>query len=121
MKPRNPIRSKRPGIRRGELTAAEKEAVRLMAFNRAWGCCELDKHLHCCGGRSWPWDGGIRQRGHLVHLRNKRMFGWGENNVAWGCPIGHLDLMHTKGMQIPKTYDGLKDLMPVATDTSEGL
>jgi hypothetical protein len=49
------------------------------------------------------------------------MFGWGENNVAWGCPIGHLDLMHTKGMQIPKTYDGLKDLMPVATDTSEGL
>ena len=47
------------------------------------------------------------ERGHLVHLRNKRMWGWGEQNVCWGCPYGHLGLMHTKGMQVPRTYDEL--------------
>ena len=102
-----PIRKRRPGARRGELTAAEKEAVRRMAFERARGRCELDWHLHCCGGKPWPWAGGLRERGHLVHLRNKRMWGWGENNVCWGCARGHLDLVHTKGVQVPKTYDEL--------------
>lgn len=105
---RSPIRKRRPGTRRGELTASEKEAVRRMAFARARGRCELDRHLHCCGGRVWPLAGGLRERGHLVHLRNKRMWGWGADNVAWGCAHGHLDLMHTKGMQVPKTYDELK-------------
>ena len=104
MKPRKPIRKRRPTLRRGELTPAEKEAVRQMAYNRARGRCELDRHLHCCGGKVLPWDGLLRERGHLVHLRNKRMFGWGPENVAWGCARGHLDLMHTKGMQLPKTY-----------------
>ena len=107
MKPRQPIRKHRPTLRRGELTAAEKEAVRRMAYNRSRGLCELDRHLHCCGGRFWPCEGGLRQRGHLVHLQNKRMFGWGPENVCWGCARGHLDLMHTKGMQIPKTYGEL--------------
>jgi hypothetical protein len=100
---RSPIRAKRPGTRRGELTPAEKEAVRRMAYDRARGRCELDAHLHCCGGVVLPWGGG-----HLVHLRSKRRFGWGENNVAWGCPHGHLDLNHTKGIPLPKTYDELK-------------
>ena len=105
---RSPVSPRRTGTRRGELTASEKEAVRRMAFERARGRCELDRHLHCCGGIAWPWDGGIRERGHLVHLRNKRMYGWPESNVAWGCPHGHLDLMHTKGVQVPKTYSELK-------------
>ena len=105
---RTPIRQKRPGTRRGELTPAEKEAVRRMAYYRARGRCELDAHLHCCGGISLPWGGALRERGHLVHLRNKRMFGWGEQNVALGCAHGHLDLYHTKGMPLPKTYDELK-------------
>ena len=101
---RSPIRKRRPGIRRGELTAPEKEAVRLMAYERARGRCELDRHLHCCGGVEWPWSGHVRVRGQLVHLRNKRMWGWGEQNVCWGCAHGHLDLMHTKGLSVPKTY-----------------
>ena len=104
---RTPIRKRRPGTRRGELTAAEKEAVRRMAFDRARGRCEFDRHLHCCGGQAWPWDGGLRERGHLVHLGNKRMYGWGGENVAWGCPHGHLDLHHTKGLPLPRTYDEL--------------
>ena len=75
-----------------------------MAYERARGRCELDRHLHCCGGVEWPWSGHVRVRGHLVHLRNKRMWGWGEQNVCWGCAHGHLDLMHTKGLSVPKTY-----------------
>ena len=104
---RSPIRKRRPGTRRGELTAAEKEAVRVMAYTRARGGCELDRHLHCCGGKVLPWNGGLRERGHLVHLRNRRMYGWAEQNVAWGCPHGHLDLHHTKGLPLPRTYDEL--------------
>lgn len=101
------MRRKRPTLRRGELTGSEKEAVRRMAFERARGMCEADRHLHCCGGRYWPWDGSLRQRGHLAHLRNRRMWGWGSENVAWFCPIAHLDLMHTKGLQVPRTYSEL--------------
>ena len=107
------IRAKRSGTRRGEPTAAEKEAVRLMAYTRAQGRCELDAHLHCCGGVALPWDGGIRERGHLVHLRNRRMYGWGEQNVCWGCAHGHSDLHHTKGMPLPKTYDELKGVQAI--------
>ena len=104
---RSAIRKRRPGLRRGELTTAEKEAVRRMAYERARGRCELDRYLHCCGGIGLPWEGGIRERGHLVHLRNKRMYGWGEQNVCWGCAHAHSDLMHTKGLQVPRTYDEL--------------
>jgi hypothetical protein len=78
-----------------------------MAYERARGRCQLDAHLHCCGGMALPWEGGIRERGHLVHLRNKRMYGWGPENVAWGCPHGHLDLCHTKGLLLPRTYSEL--------------
>ena len=106
MKPRKPIRKRRPGTRRGELTAAEKEAVRRMAYNRAWGCCELHIDGTCAKG-PLPWDGPLRVRGHLVHLRNRRMWGWGEQNVCWGCARCHLDLIHVKGVAMPKTYDEL--------------
>ena len=98
---------RRKRLRRGQLTRAEKGIVRNGAYLRAGGRCELDRHLQCCGGRLWPLEGGLYERGHLVHLRNKRMWGWGEQNVCWGCPHGHLGLMHTKGMQVPRTYDEL--------------
>jgi hypothetical protein len=101
---RTPIRKRRTP-RRGQLTTAEKEAVRRMAFERARGRCELWIDGTCMG--SVPWDGPLRARGHLVHLRNKRMYGWGEQNVCWGCARCHLDLLHTKGAQVPKTYDEL--------------
>lgn len=122
MNPRKPIRKKRPGIRRGELTPAQKEDVRRMAFNRAWGCCELHIDGTCQKG-PLPWDGPLYSRGHLVHLRNRTMYGWGEQNVCWGCARCHLDLMHVKGVHVPKTYDELiawnrerhASLKPVAT------
>ena len=103
---------RRKTLRRGELTSAEKNLVRNGAYLRAQGHCELDPWLSCCGGRQWPLVGGLRERGHLVHLRNKRMWGWGEQNVCWGCAHGHLDLMHTKGLQVPKTYDELVKPVP---------
>ena len=98
---------RRKTLRRGELTPAEKELVRNGAYLRADGRCELDPILHCCGGGIWPLVGGLYERGHLVHLRNKRMWGWGEQNVCWGCAHGHLDLHHTKGLPLPRTYDEL--------------
>lgn len=104
---RSPIRKARKAPRRGEPTKFEKERVRIMARKRAQGRCELDWHLHCCGGKVLPLEGGLRERGHLVHLRNKRMWGWGAENVCWGCAHGHADLMHTKGAQVPKTYSEL--------------
>ena len=108
MKPRTPIRKRRPGTRRGELTAAEKEAVRRMAFDRARGRCELRIDSTCqCG--PLPWDGPLRVRGHLVHLQNKRMWGWNSDNVCLGCARCHLDLMHVRGIQMPKTYSELME------------
>ena len=104
---KTPIKRKRSTPRRGEPSREEKAQVRRMAFYRAMGLCELDRHLGCCGGKRWPLEGDLRERGHLVHLRNRRMWGWGAQNVCWGCPHGHLDLMHTKGLQVPKTYDEL--------------
>jgi hypothetical protein len=103
---RTPIRKRRPGTRRGQPTAAEKEAVRRMAFERARGMCELRIDTTCQRG-PLPWDGPLRVRGHLVHLRNRRMWGWGEQNVCWGCARCHVDLHHVKGVAIPKTYDEL--------------
>jgi hypothetical protein len=103
-----PIRKKRPGTRRGQPTPAEKKAIREFVFNRARGLCELSRWLNCCGGRYWRLDGEhVRDHGHLVHLRNKRVYGWGEDNLAWGCPHGHSDLMHTTGLQVPRTYSEL--------------
>lgn len=114
------IRSKRLTLRRNELTKVEKEQKRDFAFIRAGGQCQLDSWLHCCGGRYWPMTGGLRQRGHLVHLRNKRMWGWGDQNIAWGCPHGHSDLMHTKGLQVPRTYSELVQIPRKDGGASQG-
>jgi hypothetical protein len=113
LKRSGPPRKRRPGVRRGQPTKAEKDLVRNGAYLRAEGGCELDRHLHCCGGKFWPLTGELLNRGHLAHLRNKRMWGWDEQNVCWGCPHGHLDLIHTKGIQVPKTGEyALKSFKP---------
>jgi hypothetical protein len=101
------IRSKRTKPRRGEPTPAEKEAIRRIVFKRAHEMCELHIDSTCQRG-PLPWDGGLRERGHLVHLRSRKMAGWGEQNVCLGCARCHSDLMHTKGIQMPTTYDELK-------------
>ena len=103
---RTPIKRRRETLRRGELTSAQKESCRALAFARAHGRCELRIDATCMG--FVPLEGGLRERGHLVHLRNKRMYGWGAENLAWGCARCHLDLMHVKGIQMPKTYTELK-------------
>lgn len=79
-----------------------------MAYTRAHGKCELRIDDTCQRG-TLPWDGPLRVRGHLVHLRNKRMWGNGADNVCWGCARCHLDLLHTKGVQVPKTYAELME------------
>lgn len=96
-------------LRRGELTRAEKEAVRRLVFERAGGMCELRLDDSCQIG-PLPWSGPLRVRGHLVHLRNKRMWGWGLENVCLGCARCHLDLHHVKGVRLPGTYSELLEL-----------
>jgi hypothetical protein len=102
-----PVRKFRPTLRRGELTPEEKEAVRLMAYQRAGARCELRIHSECWGFRILPWAGEVMFRAHLVHLRTKQNHGWSEQNVCIGCPICHSHT-HTKGVQLPRTYDELK-------------
>jgi hypothetical protein len=110
---RVPIRKVRPGTRRGQPTPAEKEAVRRMAYERARGMCEL--RLEGCMRGPLPWAGPVWVRGHLVHLRSKRVHGWGAENVCWGCPKCHLDGMHVKGLFVGKTYAELIARGGVAT------
>jgi hypothetical protein len=106
MKPRKPlkrykpVRKKRPGIRRGELTAQEKEAKRAFIYELSGGMCELK--LPNCKGGFLPWDGSIFERWHLVHMRAKRRFGWpteGEHRMRGGCHNCHILQMHSKGLK----------------------
>ena len=109
MKPRTPLRrytplkrsgpprKKRPGTRRGEPTAEEKEAIRLKAYQDADGFCQMKlKNVGCIPGRL-PFDGPTPwTHGHLVHRRAKRRFGWRPDNVLWGCWRCH-DASHNAG------------------------
>lgn len=94
------IRKKRPGPpRRGELTQAEKDAIRLRVYEETGGRCQLNIMPNCMRG-VLPFDGGVRERWHLVHIRAKRRFGWGRENLTGGCPVCHLDGLHTKGLKL---------------------
>jgi hypothetical protein len=108
LKRSGPPRKKRPGPpRRGQPTKAEKEAIRIAARARADARCELKLHKECSGPRELPLDGGLYERGHLVHLRGKRRFGWREGNgqvLLWGCGFCHLISMHRQGV-IPVVPD----------------
>ena len=103
-----PPRKKRPGVRRGEPTNAEKEAERDHVYERCGGRCELrDEDGHPLHPDHWagvlpkdgvtPWD-----HWHLVHLHSKRRFGWTEaqgNTLLGGCPACHLEGMHRLGLK----------------------
>jgi hypothetical protein len=103
---RSLIRKRRPKPRRGEPTPAEKAEVRRQAYERAQGRCELRLDDRCQG--AVPWDGEVFVRAHLVHLRARRIHGWSLSNVCIGCYHCHIELAHTKGVRLPKTYEELK-------------
>jgi hypothetical protein len=96
LKRKMPLRKVRPTLRRGELSKAEKTAIRRQVFDRAKGLCEI--RLDGCLGGPLAWDGPDPwSHGHLVHLRAKRRFGWGLDNLVWGCWRCHLEGLHQKG------------------------
>lgn len=100
---RSPIRKKRSTPRRGQLSALEVEIIRVRVYEETGGRCELQTMPNCMRG-VLPLFGGVRERWHLVHLKNKRRFGWGRHNLAGGCPVCHLDGAHTKGVK-PKQLE----------------
>lgn len=100
-----PLRQRRATSRRGEPTASDKATLRRFVYERAEGKCELG--LKGCKGGFLPWDGDVFTRAHLVHLRARRRFGWGENNLALGCPCCHR-LVHDGKAKLPQTYEELK-------------
>ena len=96
-----PPRKKRPGPpRRGQPTRAEKTAIRLQVYEETGGQCQLHLLPNCIRG-VLPFEGGVRERWHLVHKRSKRLGGWGRENLCGGCPVCHLDGIHLKGLKIP--------------------
>lgn len=99
MLPRHtPLRKKRPGPpRRGQLTKKQKTSKREFIYELSGGMCELK--LPGCKGGILPFEGDVRDRWHLVHMRAKRRFGWpteGPHRMRGGCFECH-SLMHQKG------------------------
>lgn len=100
-----PARRKRPGVRRGQPTKAEKAAERSRVYERSGGRCELRDEqglpLHPDHRDGvLPADGSVFERWHLVHLHSKRRFGWTEqsgNVLLGGCFSCHILGMHTQG------------------------
>ena len=100
-------RKRRPGVRRGQPTKAEKSAERTRAYERSGGQCELrDEHgkpLHPQHRDGvLPAEGDVRYRWHLVHLHSKRRFGWTEkqrNVLLGGCFACHIFGMHQHGLK----------------------
>lgn len=102
MIPRTPVKKARKGLRRGELSDSQKEAVRHQVYVETGGKCELRLHPDCKKGvlpefGETPWD-----HWHLVHLRNKRMWGWGRSNLKGGCHVCHLIVLHQYGPSFQK-------------------
>lgn len=92
------IRKKRKTLRRGELTRAEKDFMRLMVYERAGGKCELSILPNCIKGvlpysGDTPWD-----HAHLVHLKSLGSGGkWSMDNCRIGCHVCHLVGLHSQG------------------------
>lgn len=97
---RTPVRKVRPGTRRGQPTKAEKEAIRNAQYAESGGRCDMGispKHV-------WgvlPPTGSIYERWHLVHIKAKRVYGWGKENLCGGCYWCHIDHMHQGGKPCP--------------------
>lgn len=95
---RSPIRKKRLKPRRGELTKAEKEALRIAVYIRDRGKCQLRLHKQCSADRELPYDGELLFRAHLVHLKSRGAGGkWTMDNMVIGCAACHSGSMHTEG------------------------
>jgi hypothetical protein len=94
---RSPIRKVRSKPRRGQPTKAEKEVIRDQVYLESEGKCELRNNPKCIQGvlpkdGETPWD-----HWHLVHLKSKRVHGWGRDNLCGGCWVCHLIGLHTQG------------------------
>lgn len=94
---RTPIKKRRATPRRGQLTKAEKAAIRERVYIETGGRCEIRQHPSCVSARVWPKEGAVMERWHLVHLKGKRVHGWGRENLCGGCPNCHLILLHVEG------------------------
>ena len=93
--------------RRGQPTPAEKKAIRDQVYADTGGCCELNLS-HPPSNRVYPKEGDVLQRWHLVHLKAKRVHGWGRENLAGGCYQCHIVEMHQKGRK-PEIEKGGSD------------
>ncbi len=95
-----PVKKRRAKPRRGEPTAQEKSAIRASVYARSGGLCELHLGPKCVRG-VLPFEGGVFERAHLVHVRSRGAGGtWEMDNLKLGCPQCHLGYHHTKGMKI---------------------
>lgn len=91
------IRKKRPGVRRGHPTPAEKSHIRETVYSETGGRCmlEFEDGSGCAGnGPQLPYSGSVFHRWHLVHLKAKRRFGWGRENLTGGCFHCHIEILH---------------------------
>jgi hypothetical protein len=95
-----PPGKRRKGTRRGQASPAEVVAVREAVYERAGGVCELRLSQDCIAG-ILPKEGPVIGRGHLVHLKGKRMWGTSAEVCAWGCWFCHLVTMHRGGKPVP--------------------
>lgn len=87
--------------RRGQPTKEEKGEIRDEVYRRSGGRCELKISAECIRG-VLPKDGTSPfDHWHLVHLKSKRRFGWGMDNVVGGCWKCHLIEMHNP-KSVPK-------------------
>ena len=89
----------RKTLRRGEPTEAEKQEARVHARTRTNGMCEyhlldgtevlgvrIEASPRCRIG-PLPLEGDLLVRGHLCHLKGKRVYGWRESDEQrhlWG-------------------------------------
>lgn len=80
--------------RRGQPTTEEKATKRAEVYRRSGGRCELNLSLNHIPG-VLP-ESGISpfDHWHLVHLKAKRRFGWGMDNMVGGCWPCHLIEIH---------------------------
>jgi hypothetical protein len=98
---KTPLRKFRARPRRGQPTKEEKGDIRADEYARSGGLCELNlspKHISSV----LPPTGDIYERWHLVHLKGKRVHGWGPNNLCGGCYWCHIDWLHQGGKPCPK-------------------
>lgn len=94
---RSPVRKVRTKPRRGQPTKEEKTAIRNQVYEESGGKCEIRKHPLCSGDRILPSVGDVFERWHLVHLKGKRVYGWGRDNLCGGCAYCHLISLHLEG------------------------